>query len=158
MVKHARLTKEEYLTKLEATVGELFLLDALNTYSPDEWDAFGTKARAAAYKKDKREKAKAAKKARKRAAVGKKMVNKVLDAMIFPKVVQCDTIDLEMGGSCTDGWEWTQDSVNQHVREAFLKTSYRQFQPVRTVFNDNWIPAMLCITSIPQLIVPRIQQ
>ena len=40
-------------------------------HPPEEWDKLGAKACSAAFKKDKREKAKAAKKERKKAAFGK---------------------------------------------------------------------------------------
>ena len=42
-------------------------------------------------------------------------VDKMLDRMIFPKIVQCNKIDLELGSSCTSGWEWTKESVQQHI-------------------------------------------
>ena len=65
-------------------------------YSPEDWEKTGAKARAAAYKKSKREKAKAAKKDRgKNVAVGRKAMSKVLDNMICPKSVQCNEIDLQ---------------------------------------------------------------
>ena len=90
-------------------------------YTPEEWDKMDVKAKDKAYKKAKRERAKDAKKTRKRAAVGKKLVDKVLDKMIFPKIVQCDKIDLELGSSCTEGWEWAQESVQQQLQEEFLQ-------------------------------------
>ena len=31
---------------------------------------------------------------------GRKLINKVLDEMIFPKVVQCSTIDLQLQRTC----------------------------------------------------------
>ena len=39
----------------------------------------------------------------------------------FPKIVQCDKIDLELGSSCTEGWEWAQESVQQQLQEEFLE-------------------------------------
>ena len=61
----------------------------------------GAKSRNKAYKKDKGDRAKASKKDRKRTAVGKKVVDKLLDKMIFPRIVQRDEIDLELGSSCS---------------------------------------------------------
>ena len=89
-------------------------------YSPEEWDKLDAKTKKKTYKKVTREKAKDAKVSRKRAAVGKRMVGKILDNMIFPKIVQCDKIDLELGSSCTEGWEWAQESVQQQLQEEFL--------------------------------------
>ena len=106
------------------------------------------KAKDKAYKKAKRERAKDAKKTRKRAAVGKKLVDKVLDKMIFPKIVQCDKIDLELGSSCTEGWEWAQESVQQQLQEEFLQDVVPAV-PACSVFEDNWVPAMPCTTSFP---------
>ena len=79
------------------------------------------KAREKAYKKAKRERAKEANKDRKSAAVGKKLVDKLLDKMIFPKIVECDRIDLELGSSCTEGLEWAEESVQQQLQEEFLE-------------------------------------
>ena len=118
-------------------------------HSPEEWDLLGAKARAKAYKKDKRERAKAAKKDRKRAAVGKKVMDKLLDKMIFPKIVQCDRTDLELGGSCTEGWEWAQESVQQQLQHEFLEDVVPAV-PYCFVFNEAWIPAMPCTTSVPR--------
>ncbi|OLP93893.1 hypothetical protein AK812_SmicGene24167 [Symbiodinium microadriaticum] len=118
-------------------------------YSPEEWDTLGAKARAKAYKKDKREKAKAAKKEKKRTAVGKKIVNNMLDKMIFPKVVQCNKIDLELGGSCTEGWEWAEEMVQQQVQDDYLRDVIPAV-PACSVFNEDWIPAMPCTASLPQ--------
>ena len=50
-----------------------------------------------------REKAKAAKKDRKNVTVGRKTMSKVLDNVIFPKIVQCDEIDVQINVPCTDG-------------------------------------------------------
>ena len=90
-------------------------------YTPEEWDKMDVKAKDKAYNKAKRERAKDAKKT----AVGKKLVDKVLDKMIFPKIVQCDKIVLELGSSCTEGWEWAQESVQQQLQEEFLQDVVR---------------------------------
>ena len=105
------------------------------------------KAKGEAYKKAKRERAKDAKKARKRSAVGKKLVEKVLDKMIFPKIVQCDKIDLELGSSCAEGWERAHESVQQQLQEEFLHDVVPAV-PACSVFDDDWIPAMSCTTSV----------
>ena len=73
--------------------------------------------------------------------MGKKLVEKVLDKMIFPKIVQCDKIDLELGSSCTEGWEWAQESVQQQLQEEFLHDVVPAV-PACSVFDDDWIPAM----------------
>ena len=117
-------------------------------YTPEEWGKMDAKAKDKAYKKAKRERAKDAKKDRKRAAVGKKLVDKVLDKMIFPKVVQCDKIDLELGSSCTDGWEWAHEFVQQQLQDEFLENVIPAV-PACAVFDENWIPAMPCTMSIP---------
>ena len=116
-------------------------------YSPEEWDKLDAKAKKKAYKKTKRERAKDARLARKRAAVGKRIVNNVLDRMIFPKIVQCEKIDLELGSSCTEGWEWAEDSVRQQLQADFLDDVIPAV-PASAVFDDKWIPAMPCTTSI----------
>ena len=116
-------------------------------YSPEEWDKLDAKTKKKAYKKAKREKAKDAKVSRKRAAVGKRAVEKVLDNMIFPKIVQCNKIDLELGSPCTEGWEWAQESVQQQLQEEFLDDVVPAV-PASVVFDDNWIPAMPCTTSV----------
>ena len=73
----------------------------------------GEPEKKAAYKKDKRDKAKAAKKDRKKAAVGKKAWSKVIDGMIFPKIVQCKNIDLELNDYNEDeGWSWARELSN----------------------------------------------
>ena len=109
----------------------------------------GAKARNKAYKKDKRDRAKASKKDRKRAAVGKKVVDKLLDKMIFPKIVQRDKIDLKLGSSCTEGWECAQEPVQQQLQDEFLEDVVPAV-PACSVFNEVWIPAMPCTTSVPQ--------
>ena len=96
-------------------------------YTPEEWDKMDAKAKDKAYKQAKRERAKEAKKDRKRAAVGKKLVDKMLDKMIFPKIVQCNKIDLELGSSCTDGWEWAHESLNNSCRKNSLRMSYQRY-------------------------------
>ncbi|CAE7949193.1 unnamed protein product [Symbiodinium sp. KB8] len=116
-------------------------------YSPEEWDKLDAKTKKKAYKKAKREKAKDARTARKRAAVGRRIVGNVLDKMVFPKIVQCDKIDLELGSSCTEGWEWAQELVNQQSQEVFLDDVIPAV-PASLVFDDNWIPAMPCTTSL----------
>ncbi|CAE7705382.1 unnamed protein product [Symbiodinium sp. KB8] len=116
-------------------------------YSPEEWDKLDAKSKKKAYKKAKREKAKDARLSRKRAAVGKRIVEKVLDHVIFPKIVQCDKIDLELGSSCTEGWEWAQESVHQQLQQEFLDGVIPAV-PASAVFDDNWIPAMPCTTSV----------
>ena len=69
--------------------------------------------------------------------------------MIFPKVVQCDKIDLEMGGLCAEGWEGAQDSVQQQLQDAFLEDVIPAV-PGCSVFKEDWIRSMPCATSIPQ--------
>ena len=118
-------------------------------YSPEEWDKLDAKTKKKAYKKAKREKAKDAKLSRKRAAVGKRMVGKILDNMIFPKIVQCNKVDLELGSPCTEGWEWAQESVQQQLQDEFLDDVVTAV-PASAVFDDNWIPAMPCTTSVQQ--------
>ena len=118
-------------------------------YSPEEWDKLDAKTKKKAYRKAKREKAKDAKLSRKRAAVGKRMVGKILDNMIFPKIVQCDKIDLELGSPCTEGWEWAQESVQQQLQDEFLDDVVPAV-PASAVFDDNWIPALPCTTSVQQ--------
>ena len=56
----------------------------------------GVKEEAAAYKKNKREKSKAAKKDRKKVAVGRKNNEQSVGYVILPKIVQCDEIDLQI--------------------------------------------------------------
>ena len=114
-------------------------------YTPEEWDKMDAKAKDKASKKAKRQGAKDAKKDRKRAAVGKKLVGKMLDKMIFPKIVK---IDLELGSSCTDGWEWARESFQQQLQEEFLEDVIPAV-PACSVFNGDWIPAMPCTTSLP---------
>ena len=79
--------------------------------------------------------------------MGKRAVEKVLDNMIFPKIVQCNKIDLELGSPCTEGWEWAQESVQQQLQEEFLDDVVPAV-PASVVFDDNWIPAMPCTTSV----------
>ena len=74
-------------------------------------------------------------------------MEKVLDHVIFPKIVQCDKIDLELGSSCTEGWEWAQESVHQQLQQEFLDGVIPAV-PASAVFDDNWIPAMPCTTSV----------
>ena len=105
-------------------------------YSPREWDKLDAKSKKKSYKKAKREKAKDARLARKRAAVGN-----ALDKMIFPKIVQCDKIDFELGSSCTEGWEWAQELVSQQLQEVFLDDVIPAV-PASLVFDDNWF--LLC--------------
>ncbi|CAE7949824.1 unnamed protein product [Symbiodinium sp. KB8] len=85
---------------------------------------------------------------RKRAAVGKKVIDRMLDKMVFPKIVQCDKIDLELASCCTEGWEWAQESVQQQLQEEFLE-DITPAVPASSVFNEDWIPAMPCTTSLP---------
>lgn len=94
-------------------------------------------------------KAKASKKDRKRAAVGKKLVDKMLDKMICPKIVQCDKIDLELGGSRSEGWEWAEELIQQQLQDEYVEDVIPAV-PACSVFNEDWIPAMPCTTSVPQ--------
>ena len=117
-------------------------------HSPEEWDTMRTKARDKASKKAKRERAKASKKDRKRATVGKKLVDKMLGKMIFPKIVQCDKIDLELGGSRSEGWEWAEELIQQQLQDEYVEDVIPAV-PACSVFNEDWIPAMPC-TTVPQ--------
>ena len=63
----------------------------IHRYTPEEWKKMSDAEKKAAYKKDKRDKARAAKKERKKAAIEKKVMSKVLDDDL-PKIVQCDKI------------------------------------------------------------------
>ena len=118
-------------------------------YSPEEWKKLGEPEKKAAYKKDKRDKAKAAKKDRKKAAVGKKALSKVIDGMIFPKIVQCKNIDLELNDYHEDeGWSWARELSNAYAQHEFLKDVIPA-APAHMVFNEDWIPAMPCTTLIP---------
>ena len=118
-------------------------------YSPEEWDKLDAKTKKKAYRKAKREKARDAKLSRKRAAVGKRMVGKILDNMIFPKIVQFDKIDLELGSHCAEGWEWALESAQQQLQDEFLADVVPAV-PAGVVFDDNWIPAMAGTTSVQQ--------
>ena len=63
-------------------------------------------------------------------------------------IVQCNKIDLELGSSCTDGWEWAHESVQQQLQEEFLEDVIPAV-PACSVFDEDWIPAMPCTTSVP---------
>ena len=80
--------------------------------------------------------------------MGKKVIDRMLDKMVFPKIVQCDKIDLELASCCTEGWEWAQESVQQQLQEEFLE-DITPAVPASSVFNEDWIPAMPCTTSLP---------
>ena len=45
-------------------------------------------------------------------------------------------------------WEWAQESVQRQLQEEFLQ-DVAPAVPACSVFDDNWIPAMPCTTSIP---------
>ena len=90
--------------------------------------------------KAKRERAKDAKKDRKRAAVGKKLVDKVLDKMIFPKVVQCDKIDLELGSSCTDAGNGHRSPFNGNCRKSFFRMSHQPYLPAPCLTTTGYLP------------------
>ena len=129
-------------------------------YSPEEWKKLGESDKKAAYKKDKREKAKAAKKDRKRAAVGKKVMTSNLDwfcqpgsksveGMTHPKIVQCENVDLELNEYHNgDGWSWARELSDAYAQGEFIKDVIPAV-PAHIVTNDDWIPAMPCTTSIP---------
>ena len=80
----------------------------IHKYTPEEWKKMGEAEKKAAYKKDKRDKARSAKKERKKAAMGKKVISKVLEQMIFPKIVQCSAVDLRLNAPVDedDAWAW----------------------------------------------------
>ena len=93
----------------------------IHKYTPEDWKKLDEAEKKAAHKKDKRDKARSAKKERKKAAMGKKVVSKVLDKMIFPKVVQCSAIDLQLNATIDDyGWAWAQEMSNSYAQDIFL--------------------------------------
>ena len=108
----------------------------------------GDAEKKAAYKKDKRDKARSAKKERKKAAMGKKVISKVLDEMIFPKVVQCSAIDLQLNAPIDDdGRGWAQEMSNAYAQDIF-PVDVVPAVPAHMVFNEDWIPSMPCATSV----------
>ena len=76
----------------------------------------GEAEKKAAYKKDKRDKARLAKKERKKAAMGKKVARNVLEQMIFPKIVQCSAIDLKLNTQVSDDDAWAYAMGSGDVR------------------------------------------
>ena len=84
----------------------------------------------------------------KKAAMGKKVISKVLDEMIFPKIVQCSAIDLRLNTSIDDdGWEWAQEMSDNYAQDVFLADVIPAV-PAHMVFNEDWIPSMPCTTSV----------
>ena len=96
MVRHARSTNVEDHIRLEVTADAFFLPVDPCIGILRKRKKLGDKEKKATYKQGKRDKAPAAKKDRKKAAIGKKVVSEVLDSMICPRIVQCDKIDLQL--------------------------------------------------------------
>ena len=65
----------------------------IDKYTPEAWKKLGEAEKKAAYKKEKRDKARSAKKERKKAAMGKKVISKVLDEM--RKMIQQESSKVE---------------------------------------------------------------
>ena len=122
----------------------------IHKYTPEEWKKMGEAEKKAAYKKDKRDKARSAKKERKKAAMGKKviMISKVLDQMIFPKIVHRGPIDLKLKTPVgdDDGWAWAQEMSDAYAQDIFL-ADVTPAVPAYMVFDEDWIPSMPCTTS-----------
>ena len=120
----------------------------IHKYTPEEWKKMGEAEKKAAYKKDKRDKARSAKKERKKSAMGKKVVSKVLEQMIFPKIVQCSAVDLKLNTpvSDDDAWAWAQEMSDAYAQDMFLADVIPAV-PAHMVFDENWIPSMPCTTS-----------
>ena len=110
----------------------------IHKYTPEDWEKLGEAEKKAAYKKDKRDKARSAKKSRD----GKESVSKVLDEMIFPKVVQCSAIDLQLNAPTDDdAWAWAQEMSNACAQDVFLADVIPAV-PAHIVFNEDGIPSM----------------
>ena len=65
----------------------------IDKYTPEAWKKLGEAEKKAGYKKEKRDKARSAKKERKKAAMGKKVISKVLDEM--RKMIQQESSKIE---------------------------------------------------------------
>ena len=119
MVKHVKSTSVVYRIRSAAMAGEFFhLARPIHKYTPEDWKKLGEAEKKAAYKKDKRDKARSAKKERKKAAMGEKAISKVLDEMIFPKIVQCSAVDLQLNARTDDdGWAWAQEMSNAYAQD-----------------------------------------
>ena len=120
----------------------------IHKYTPEEWKKMGEAEKKAAYKKDKRDKARSAKKERKKAAMGKNVISKVLDQMIFPKIVHRGPIDLKLNTPIDDddGWACAQEMSDAYAQDIFL-ADVTPAVPAYMVFNEDWIPSMPCTTS-----------
>ena len=121
----------------------------IHKYTPEEWKKMGEAEKKAAYEKDKRDKARSAKKERKKAAMGKKVISKVLEQMIFPKIVQCSAVDLKLNTPVDDddAWAWAQEMSDAYAQDMFL-ADVIPAAPAHMVFDENWIPSMPCATSV----------
>ena len=117
-------------------------------YTPEEWKKMGEAGKKAAYKKDKRDKARLAKKDKKKAAMGKKVTRNLLEQMIFPKIVQCSAIDLKLNTQVRDddAWAWAQEMSDACAQDVFLADVIPAV-PAHMVFDEDWIPSMPCTTS-----------
>ena len=120
----------------------------IHKYTPEDWKKMGEKEKKAAYKEDKRDKARLAKKERKKAAMGKKVTKQMLENMIFPKIVQCSAVDLKLNIQVgeDDAWSWAQEMSDAYAQDVFLADVIPAV-PAHMVFDETWIPSMPCTTS-----------
>ena len=112
----------------------------IHKYTPEEWKKMGEAEKKAAYKKDKRDKARLAKKERKKAAMGKKVTKNLLEQMIFPKIVNCSAIDLKLNTQVSDddAWAWAQEMSDAYAQDVFLADVIPAVL-AHMVFDENWI-------------------
>ena len=97
----------------------------------------GEAEKKAAYKKDKRDKARLAKKDRKKAAMGKKVTKNLLEQMIFPKIVQCSAIDLKLNTQVRDddAWAWAEEMSDAYAQDVLMRIG---FHPCRVLHQRFW--------------------
>ena len=138
MVKHVKSTSVVYRIRSAAMAGEFFhLARPIHKYTPEDWKKLGEAEKKAAYKKDKRDKARSAKKERKKAAMGEKAISKVLDE--FPRL--CNAARLTCSSThvptMTDGRGHKR--CRMRMRKTFLADVIPAV-PARMVFKEDWIP------------------
>ena len=75
------------------------------------------------------------------------MISKVLDQMIFPKIVHRGPIDLKLNTPVgdDDGWAWAQEMSDAYAQDIFL-ADVTPAVPAYMVFNEDWVPSMPCTT------------
>ena len=68
--------------------------------------------------------------------------------MIFPKIMQCNAIDLKLNMQVRDddAWAWAERMSDAYAQDVFLADVVPAV-PAHMVFDEDWIPSMPCTTS-----------